>query len=1536
MFNIKKITDISQLTLPNVGYSILYFDSQDVLHILTRVSEEEYVIAEYSKQLVKEQDYLRPIHKIIEESSQINNVEKKKAGYRVFCIEDFSVYELISKSTTDGIQYYWNKNYIGDINGRAQYMDLIGSWILFSNGTYYIVNEDLGHIRDFNNPHKVDKEDIGLGNVENIVQASKEDFDKHNTSYDNPHAVTPKQVKLENIIDIDHAEKVVFDAHEDDKFAHNLTKKQVGLSQVLNIKQVRDEDLKAHDADYDNPHKVTKTDIGLGNIINELQITPAQLAEHVGNARNPHRTTKADIGLGNIINERQISKEAFDAHVAIQTNVHNVSLKQIGLDKVLNFKQIVQATFDAHVANTKAHNVTKNNIGLNNVLNILQATEEEFNEHVNDQLNPHKITLAQIGLEKLVNQPNVPYSELQLHLSARNPHNVTKEQVGLGNIENINHLGEGEYDAHVKDKKAHNLTKAQLGLNNVPNTKQASEEVFNAHVADKSAHNLTKAQLELDNVDNTSDKDKPVSTPQRIEFEKYLTKEPISEYPFIKDGYISSRYLMSDYFSKIDYIGTYDGNVINSQITSINGKTLQAVLDDESAFFESCYLIYDGEKLLEWDDGNLYSKGSYIIKLKNEWKITNNPFSTSSYDVQYSQISYDESQAWKPDFSGQPLKNVIGAFIKRYKEEGVDKVVPEYESESYNAQLTQEAHDVIYDKFKKNEYNDVNDPFIKEKYSIISRLGYTTPYQSVNNMSCISTRHGKHIFYVPNRSMAYMFDDADESLKTVDAGVMSGLCKNLHYLNTSNNNHYVIGIPKDGFNKFVIHDIKNDDFYYSEGEFSGIVQHWWNSGKDTDEVYFVTTSGIYKISSIDDLQFIISNVASFNDSEVDITVCTREFKINETEGHSHILILYDDKNKKIYSFEELHTLSESSEETSTSGDILELVTKDHEDDLLKSLANYITNNPKDNINYIYKYNVNSIKGLICSYDHGRKVLILRQKAIGVVFADENNPNNNTLVSDCIAYYTNVDTAKYPAGCVEVVFTGNKRYRLNLNSNDNFIETLEEETGPDYKPSESIFPYVSITSDGLIRGNLGIANNITKFKGLASGVNYIVKYTQNFDFVEEGVDIFVYNTEGIGFYRSNYNIGLQSLPSNNSLANSLYGFKLKDIVNCDTLTSLYCIGDISDQQIGSYDTTYGHHSGYIKFPIGDSSVNLIKYEKIEQNIFYNVKSKYDTLVVDKFIDEDTHICGKYNADIFDLFDITFIKREDSSFETVKEFIINSENSIQLKSDYKLYINHSLIKFDKNEGESEESIWDTYKVIDFIIHPNNEIIAFAKKKDVENYVIVGIPFNLSEYNSSTYSAEKQIDTEVRIIAETNFSSTLVPQPSTETSFKFYPKIAYYDKNKILVVINAFIDNNPKMYYYFVDLSTGSIVSRNTVGIEDMCNTQFCYANDKIIFGYNHSSTPYGYVIKDKNITEIINYTDSDRGFLLIDAINDSKIRNSRINFIKETPNGFLVSADSCFYYFKYNQDRKELSKEYRYLNNSYMFGYRCYKPLNLVKS
>ncbi|XLG13888.1 Hypothetical protein ACI5QL_01349 [Bacillus velezensis] len=42
----------------------------------------------------------------------------------------------------------------------------------------------VAHKNDMNNPHKTTKAQIGLGNVDNVQQAAKKDFDRHNQDLD--------------------------------------------------------------------------------------------------------------------------------------------------------------------------------------------------------------------------------------------------------------------------------------------------------------------------------------------------------------------------------------------------------------------------------------------------------------------------------------------------------------------------------------------------------------------------------------------------------------------------------------------------------------------------------------------------------------------------------------------------------------------------------------------------------------------------------------------------------------------------------------------------------------------------------------------------------------------------------------------------------------------------------------------------------------------------------------------------------------------------------------------------------------------------------------------------------------------------------------------------------------------------------------------------------------------------------------------------------------------------------------------------------
>lgn len=55
------------------------------------------------------------------------------------------------------------------------------------------------HDKNTTNPHKVNKDQVGLGNVTNVEQASKTEFNSHTSNKTNPHGVTKTQVGLSNV-----------------------------------------------------------------------------------------------------------------------------------------------------------------------------------------------------------------------------------------------------------------------------------------------------------------------------------------------------------------------------------------------------------------------------------------------------------------------------------------------------------------------------------------------------------------------------------------------------------------------------------------------------------------------------------------------------------------------------------------------------------------------------------------------------------------------------------------------------------------------------------------------------------------------------------------------------------------------------------------------------------------------------------------------------------------------------------------------------------------------------------------------------------------------------------------------------------------------------------------------------------------------------------------------------------------------------------------------------------------------------------------
>ena len=171
-----------------------------------------------------------------------------------------------------------------------------------------------------------------------------------------------------------------------------------------------------------------------------------------------------------------------------------------------------------------------NSIDLGSDVNELSGL---ISDHIQDQFNPHHVSLAQLG--------GVSTDNFTAHIeNTNNPHQVTKEQLNLGNVDNTSDLNKPistavqlkfteleesinllfdsteqftsinqqlqRLNSHLIDfNNPHQVTLAQL--NGVSNSS------FNDHITNyANPHQVTKTQIGLGNVDNTSDLNKPIST----------------------------------------------------------------------------------------------------------------------------------------------------------------------------------------------------------------------------------------------------------------------------------------------------------------------------------------------------------------------------------------------------------------------------------------------------------------------------------------------------------------------------------------------------------------------------------------------------------------------------------------------------------------------------------------------------------------------------------------------------------------------------------------------------------------------------------------------------------------------------------------------------------------------------------------------------------------------------------------------------------------------------------------------------------------
>lgn len=241
------------------------------------------------------------------------------------------------------------------------------------------------HILDFNNPHRVNKEQIGLPNVPDWRAATVTDL----AEAVNPSAFTSVRdvaVLIKNLI----GDR--FDNLLSTENPFNITATTIGLNNVRNIGTATDSVLIRGESD---DHLVTV--LGLTKYLDHIGI--GNVADHFS-ADNPHNISAATIGLNDVPNwgpadddiaERGLSDNTFMSPYHTRIYVQ----KAIGESRHFNFGTLAEYVDD---------NIEQSDLDRKVVnLSLLRAVVEDIIAKGNDahsarEDNPHNVTKDQVGL----------------------------------------------------------------------------------------------------------------------------------------------------------------------------------------------------------------------------------------------------------------------------------------------------------------------------------------------------------------------------------------------------------------------------------------------------------------------------------------------------------------------------------------------------------------------------------------------------------------------------------------------------------------------------------------------------------------------------------------------------------------------------------------------------------------------------------------------------------------------------------------------------------------------------------------------------------------------------------------------------------------------------------------------------------------------------------------------------------------------------------------------------------------------------------
>lgn len=234
-------------------------------------------------------------------------------------------------------------------------------------------------------------------------------------------------------------------------------------------------DLQVKFADLDN----VETKAGAQAKADAVQ---ANLDTHAGNKANPHQVTKSQVGLGNVTNDKQATKTEFDLHANDGTKHvttderskwNGAQLAKLtqdnGLTKYLSapdFNTITETGFYYISSVSTALNAPVNSNGYLLVYNYGTYPYQEFTAY-SGVTTSIPDTRRKFMRNKVSGTENwTPWIELEYSAGAQakvdahatrsdNPHGVTKAQIGLDKVDNVQQASLADFNAHNYNSVRH-------------------------------------------------------------------------------------------------------------------------------------------------------------------------------------------------------------------------------------------------------------------------------------------------------------------------------------------------------------------------------------------------------------------------------------------------------------------------------------------------------------------------------------------------------------------------------------------------------------------------------------------------------------------------------------------------------------------------------------------------------------------------------------------------------------------------------------------------------------------------------------------------------------------------------------------------------------------------------------------------------------------------------------------------------------------------------------------------------------------------